>query len=240
MATYNPPGLACIAPYDGLVDQYRGSNYHGGIYCSYRSVWYTSLRADNQHRLAGRHGRPPMKFDLVGEIINHPLDDDFWRAALAVLAARPDQVPGAVDRPLGQDGPAPARQYPRLRGGQGAEEARGHRRAQHLRSAPHVRSGRISREGAAAVLRSASQRQEQRLHGRRAGASCSCAAPMSGAREEAWPPQRANPLPIICAKVRRAASPRSTMARCRSKSRRPTRRRPATPIRTGNGSTASR
>ena len=79
MATYNPPGLACIAPYDGLVDQYRGSNYHGGIYCSYRSVWYSSLRADNQHRLAGAHGRPPMKLDLVGEIINHPLDDDFWR-----------------------------------------------------------------------------------------------------------------------------------------------------------------
>ena len=79
MATYNPPGLACIAPYDGLVDQYRGSNYHGGIYCSYRSVWYTSLRADNQHRLAGKHGRPPMKFDLVGEIIDHPLDDEFWR-----------------------------------------------------------------------------------------------------------------------------------------------------------------
>jgi putative CocE/NonD family hydrolase len=79
MATYNPPGLACIAPYDGLVDQYRGSNYHGGIYCSYRSVWYTSLRADNQHRLAGQHGRPPMTFDLVGEIINHPLDDEFWR-----------------------------------------------------------------------------------------------------------------------------------------------------------------
>jgi len=79
MATLNPPGLACIAPYDGLVDQYRGSNYHGGIYCSYRSVWYTSLRADNQHRLAGGHGRPPMTFDLVGEIINHPLDDEFWR-----------------------------------------------------------------------------------------------------------------------------------------------------------------
>ena len=79
MATYNPPGLACIAPYDGLVDQYRGSNYHGGIYCSYRSVWYTSLRADNQHRPAGKHGRPPMKFDLVGEIINHSLDDDFWK-----------------------------------------------------------------------------------------------------------------------------------------------------------------
>ena len=79
MATFNPPGLACIVPYDGLVDQYRGSNYHGGIYCSYRSVWYTTLRADNQHRLAGRHGRPPMTFDLVGEMIDHPLDDEFWR-----------------------------------------------------------------------------------------------------------------------------------------------------------------
>jgi putative CocE/NonD family hydrolase len=79
MATYNPPGLACIAPYDGLVDQYRCSNYHGGIYCSYRSVWYTTLRADNQHRPAGRSGRPAMKFDLVGEMIAHPLDDDFWR-----------------------------------------------------------------------------------------------------------------------------------------------------------------
>ena len=79
MATYNPPGLACIVPYDGLVDQYRGSNYHGGIFCSYRSVWYTSLRADNQHRPAGKKGRPPMRFDLVGAITEHTLDDEFWR-----------------------------------------------------------------------------------------------------------------------------------------------------------------
>jgi hypothetical protein len=79
MATMNPPGLACIAPYDGLVDQYRGSNYHGGIFCSYRSVWYTSLRADNQHRPAGLKGRPPMTFDLVGAITEHTLDDEFWR-----------------------------------------------------------------------------------------------------------------------------------------------------------------
>jgi len=79
MATFNPPALACIAPYDGLVDQYRGSNYHGGIFCSYRSVWYTSLRADNQHRPAGGKGRAPMKFDLVGAITEHTLDDAFWR-----------------------------------------------------------------------------------------------------------------------------------------------------------------
>jgi putative CocE/NonD family hydrolase len=79
MATYNPPGLACIIPYDGLVDQYRCSNYHGGIFCSYRSVWYTSLRADNMHRPAGRMNRPPMKYDLVGAITEHILDDEFWR-----------------------------------------------------------------------------------------------------------------------------------------------------------------
>src|SRR3982750_973890 len=125
MATYAPPGLACIAPYDGLVDQYRGSNYHGGIYCSYRSVWYTTLRADNQHRLAGKHGRAPLKLDLVGGKLEHPLAHEWGARALAVLAARQDQVPGAVGRPLGQDGFAPARQHRRLRGGQGAEEARG-------------------------------------------------------------------------------------------------------------------
>ena len=56
MATYAPPGLACIAPYDGLVDQYRGSNYHGGIYCCYRSVWYTSL-ARRQPAPPGRTAR---------------------------------------------------------------------------------------------------------------------------------------------------------------------------------------
>ncbi len=79
MATLNPPGLACIAPYDGLVDQYRCSNYHGGIYCSYRTHWYGNLRVDNMHRPAGASGRAPMRFDLVGAIAEHSLDDDFWR-----------------------------------------------------------------------------------------------------------------------------------------------------------------
>jgi predicted acyl esterase len=79
MATWNPPGLACIAPYDGLVDQYRCSNYHGGIFCNYRAGWYANLRADNQHRPAGGKGRPPMRFDLGGAITEHTLYDDWWR-----------------------------------------------------------------------------------------------------------------------------------------------------------------
>ena len=79
MATLNPPGLACIAPYDGLVDQYRCSNYHGGIYCSYRTHWYGNLRVDNMHRPADERGRAPMRFDLVGAIAEHSLDGEFWR-----------------------------------------------------------------------------------------------------------------------------------------------------------------
>jgi len=79
MASFNPPGLACIVPYDGLVDQYRCSNYHGGIFCSYRSIWYTTLRADNQQRPVSRQGRPPMRFDLAGALTEHMLDDEFWR-----------------------------------------------------------------------------------------------------------------------------------------------------------------
>ena len=79
MATLNPPGLACIAPYDGLVDQYRCSNYHGGIFCSYRPGWFIGLLATNQHRAAGGQGRPRMRTDLVGDIVDHPLDDAWWR-----------------------------------------------------------------------------------------------------------------------------------------------------------------
>ena len=157
MATYNPPGLACIAPYDGLVDQYRGSNYHGGIYCSYRSVWYTSLRTDNQHRLAGaawpaadeiRSGRRHHRACAGRRVL---------ASALALLAARSNQMPGAIDRPLGQNGLAPAWQHPRLRRGHGAQEARRYWRAQYVRSAPDVRPDRIPRKRALAVLRSASE-----------------------------------------------------------------------------------
>jgi hypothetical protein len=90
MATLNPPGLACIAPYDGLVDQYRCSNYHGGIFCNYRSSWYANLRADNQHRPAGARGRAPMRFDLVGAITEHTLYDDWWRERSAF--ERLDQI----------------------------------------------------------------------------------------------------------------------------------------------------
>jgi putative CocE/NonD family hydrolase len=79
MAAANPPGLACIIPYDGLVDQYRCSNYHGGIFCGYRPGWYINLLANAQHRPADRKGRARMSMDLVGDIVAHPLYDDWWK-----------------------------------------------------------------------------------------------------------------------------------------------------------------
>ena len=56
MATYNPPGLACIVPYDGLVDQYRCSNYHGGIFCSL-PLGLVHVAARRQHAPPGRRAR---------------------------------------------------------------------------------------------------------------------------------------------------------------------------------------
>ena len=158
---------------------------------------------------------------------------------LALLAARQDQVPGAVSRALGQDGPASARQHPRLRGGQGAEEARRHRRAQYFRGAPHVRPGRIPRKGIAAVLRSSSQGRQQRLHGRRAGKAVrtrrQCVAQQRGMAAAAHDAARLT----ICARGRLAASVRSTMVRCRPNRLLPAMRRQVTLIPTGNGSMAS-
>ena len=93
MACDNPPGLACIIPYDGLVDQYRGSNYHGGIFCSYRPTWFLGLRANNQHRPADGKGREPMRWDLGGAIVEHTLDDDFWHERSPYWRLKDTKVP---------------------------------------------------------------------------------------------------------------------------------------------------
>jgi len=93
MAAANPPGLACIIPYDGLVDQYRCSNYHGGIFCAYRPGWYINLLANAQHRPANRRGRQRMSMDLVGDIVAHPLYDDWWRERSAFERLAEIKVP---------------------------------------------------------------------------------------------------------------------------------------------------
>ena len=166
----NPPGLACIAPYDGLVDQYRCSNYHGGIYCSYRSVWYGNLRADNMHRPAGKQGRAPMRFDLVGAITEHTLDDEFWRERSPYWRLDEIKVPVLSIGHWGKMGL-------HLRGNilgyeerEGAEEARGHRR-QERHEAHHLYDQiEFHEKELLPFYDAASQGHRQRLHGRAAGA----------------------------------------------------------------------
>lgn len=79
MAIANPPHLACIAPYDGMVDFYRDSGYHGGIYCDFLTWWYNMVRTNNLHRAANRPGGKAMTEDIAWDFIAHSTYDDWWR-----------------------------------------------------------------------------------------------------------------------------------------------------------------
>lgn len=92
-ATHNPRGLECIVPFDGLIDQYRCSNYHGGILCNYRPWWWIMMLSNNQNRLAGKRNRPRIKTDLVGDIVEHTLYDDWWKERSAYERISETRVP---------------------------------------------------------------------------------------------------------------------------------------------------
>ncbi len=79
MGVVNPPHLACIAPYDGAVDPYRGTAYHGGIYCDFMTMWYNMVRANNLHRAANAPTGRAMLPDHAWEYIRHQTYDDWWR-----------------------------------------------------------------------------------------------------------------------------------------------------------------
>ncbi len=79
MGIVNPPHLACIAPYDGAVDLYRGVTYHGGIYCEFLPWWYNMLRANNLHRAANAPAGKAMLPDHAWDMIRHQTYDDWWR-----------------------------------------------------------------------------------------------------------------------------------------------------------------
>jgi predicted acyl esterase len=82
MGIQNPPGLACIAPYDGNVDTYRSSAYTGGIPGAFPSTWYNSTtRNINQYPASG-----PSRFiawDYVGAVKQHNTYDEFWKQRAA-------------------------------------------------------------------------------------------------------------------------------------------------------------
>jgi predicted acyl esterase len=82
MGIQKPPGLACIAPYDGNVDTYRSSAYTGGIPGAFPSTWYNSTtRNINLYPASG-----PSRFiewDYVGAVKRHNTYDEFWKVRAA-------------------------------------------------------------------------------------------------------------------------------------------------------------
>lgn len=79
MGIMNPPGLKCIAPYDGAVDIYRDVAYHGGIYCDFLPWWYQMVRVNNWHRPPGVSTGKMLARDLARDIAEHQTYDEFWR-----------------------------------------------------------------------------------------------------------------------------------------------------------------
>jgi len=93
MGIQNPPHLACIAPYDGLIDMYRDSAYIGGIYGEFFANWYNMIRANNLHRAAGDETGRELTQDLAREIMQHETFDDWWQERCAHLRLSEIEVP---------------------------------------------------------------------------------------------------------------------------------------------------
>ncbi len=182
MGIVNPPSLKCIAPYDGAVDIYRDVMYHGGIYCDFLPWWYQMVRVNNLHRPPGKGEGKLLARDIPREYAEHNTYDDFWKERSPWERLEGDQGADIVDRPLGQDGAASARQHHRLREDRRAEEACRHRRARRVRGARPVRQDRLPREGAAAVLRPPPQDRAKPLS-RARRSSCMCVAPSNSAKK---------------------------------------------------------
>ena len=207
MATLNPPGLACIAPYDGLVDQYRCSNYHGGIYLQlpHRAGTSTCASTTSIARPASQAARR-MRIDLVGDDRRRIRSTTTGGASARRSGGSHDiKVPVLSIGHWGKMGLHLRGNILGYEGVKRAEEARRHRRAQRARGASSVRPDRIPREGVAAVLRRASQGHRQRRDGRAAGAALR-ARRQDVARRTGMAARSARPTcRCICARVRPAA-----------------------------------
>ena len=78
MAAERPPHLTCVAPYDGHIDYYRGWFYSGGIQSNFAQAWWNgSVRLANKSPFNGIQPRR-IAYDLVTDIVDHPLVDEFW------------------------------------------------------------------------------------------------------------------------------------------------------------------
>lgn len=83
MGIMAPPGLACLAVYDGLNDPYRASCYQGGIPGQFvPGYWWNQNRIINRFPANGSTPRE-QKTDLDLLFAAHPTYDEFWRRRCA-------------------------------------------------------------------------------------------------------------------------------------------------------------
>ena len=93
MGVNQPPHLTCIAPYDALVDPYRDHGFHGGIYCQYRTNWYTNVRKNALHRPANERRGKVMTYDLGLALTTHETYDDWWKERTAFERIKNINIP---------------------------------------------------------------------------------------------------------------------------------------------------
>jgi predicted acyl esterase len=106
VAQHRPPHLAAIQPWQGTSDFYRDRTRQGGMLSSgFVDMWWNRCVVENQHGYAGsrfsdyftgeRNTGPALEpADLAGnrkeyieELLDHPLEDSWYRARSADLAA---------------------------------------------------------------------------------------------------------------------------------------------------------
>ena len=93
-AVNQPPALACIAPYDGLVDIYRDLAWHGGIFSEdFVTRWAARQVQLNQLPFEPAPPLNVMNFDVTAELIRHRFDGVFYRARSAFWRLANIRVP---------------------------------------------------------------------------------------------------------------------------------------------------
>jgi uncharacterized protein len=99
VATLQPPHLAAMCIWEGAADWYRDMTHHGGILCTFWENWYDMQVKTVQYGAGERGKRSRVHGELVcgpkilseaelaknrsdfgGDIVSHPLDDNYHRA----------------------------------------------------------------------------------------------------------------------------------------------------------------
>jgi predicted acyl esterase len=98
VASLEPPHLAAMCIWEGAADWYRDMTHHGGILCTFWENWYDMQVKTVQYGVGERGKRSRVHGELVcgpeflsdaelaknrsdfgGDIVAHPLDDDYHR-----------------------------------------------------------------------------------------------------------------------------------------------------------------